>query len=77
MWLITTNDNLDALRFYQRRGFRAIAVGRDAANRAREHLKPEIPTVGSYGIRIHDEIHLELPRGEWDDVIARYSWPIA
>ena len=75
IWLITTNDNLDALRFYQRRGFRIVAVGRDAATRAREQLKPEIPVVGSYGIPIRDEIHLELPQGEWDDVIARYSWP--
>jgi RimJ/RimL family protein N-acetyltransferase len=77
IWLITTNDNLDALRFYQRRGFRITAVDHDAANRARQQLKPEIPTVGAYEIPVHDEIHLELPNGEWEDVIARYSWPAA
>ena len=26
LWLTTTNDNLDALRFYQRRGFRLVEV---------------------------------------------------
>ena len=26
VWLTTTNDNLDALRFYQRRGFRLRAI---------------------------------------------------
>src|SRR4051812_33014648 len=30
VWLITTNDNIDALRFYERRGFVLIAVHRDA-----------------------------------------------
>src|SRR6202044_2141584 len=35
LWLITTNDNLDAVRFYQRRGMRLVAVHRDAAEEAR------------------------------------------
>ena len=39
LWLITTNDNLDALRFYQRRGFRLGAVNRGAVDAARR-LKP-------------------------------------
>jgi ribosomal protein S18 acetylase RimI-like enzyme len=59
-WLTTTNDNLDAMRFYQRRGFRFCALRRGATDRAREHLKPEIPVVGSYGIRVSDELDLEL-----------------
>jgi hypothetical protein len=57
-WLITTNDNLRALRFYQRRGMRITAVDRGAVDRARA-LKPEIPLVGADGIEIHDELRLE------------------
>ena len=59
LWLITTNDNLDALRFYQRRGLRLVAVRRDAVAQARI-LKPEIPATGADGIPIVDEIELEL-----------------
>lgn len=59
LWLITSNDNLDAVRFYQRRGLRLVAVHRGAVDRARE-LKPSIPEVGEYGIPIHDELELEL-----------------
>jgi len=59
LWLITTNDNLDALRFYQRRGFELVAVHRDLREAARR-LKPSIPLVGNFGIPIRDEIELEL-----------------
>ena len=60
LWLVTTNDNLDALRFYQRRGFELVAVHRGAINESRR-LKPSIPSVGAYGIPIRDEIEMELP----------------
>lgn len=56
--LITSNDNLDALRFYQRRGYRMIAVYPNAIDEARK-LKPTIPSVGYYDIPIHDELELE------------------
>jgi trans-2,3-dihydro-3-hydroxyanthranilate isomerase len=59
VWLTTTNDNLTALGFYQRRGFSLVAVHRGAVDRART-LKPEIPVVGHKGIPIRDEIELEL-----------------
>lgn len=59
VWLITTNDNVDALRFYQRRGFALVAVHPRAVDEARK-LKPQIPLVGNYGIPIRDEIELEL-----------------
>ena len=59
LWVITTNDNVDALRFYQRRGFRVVMVHRGAVDRNRAGLKPEIPQVGAYGIPIRDEIELE------------------
>lgn len=59
VWLVTTNDNLDALRFYQKRGFRLVAVHRGAVDRARAR-KPAIPALGDHGIPVHDEIELEL-----------------
>lgn len=60
LWLITTNDNLDALRFYQRRGFRLVRVHAGAVDRSRATLKPGIPVVGEHGIPIRDELELEL-----------------
>ncbi|MCL5735023.1 MAG: HAD-IA family hydrolase [Actinobacteria bacterium] len=59
LWLITTNDNLDALRFYQRRGFEISAIHRDLRQAARR-LKPSMPEIGNYGIAIRDEIELEM-----------------
>ncbi len=58
LWLVTSNDNLEALRFWQKRGFRLVAVHSGAVDRSRE-LKPEIPRVGRQGIPIRDEIELE------------------
>ena len=58
-WLITTNDNTPALRFWQRRGFEIVALYRGAVGESRK-LKPEIPHLGSAGIPIRDEIELEL-----------------
>ena len=58
--LTTTNDNVDALRFYQRRGFRLAELRPGAVDQARQ-LKPEIPPVGDYGIPLHDEIDLTRP----------------
>jgi ribosomal protein S18 acetylase RimI-like enzyme len=58
LWLITTNDNVDALRFYQRHGFRLTALHVDAIARSRE-LKPSIPLIGHHGIPIRDELELE------------------
>lgn len=60
VWLVTTNDNLDALRFYQRRGFRLSALRPGAVDEARSVLKPQIGTVGEFGIPLHDELELEL-----------------
>jgi GNAT superfamily N-acetyltransferase len=58
--LTTTNDNVDALRFYQRRGFRLAELRPGALDRARQ-LKPEMPATGDYGIPLHDEIDLTRP----------------
>ena len=57
--LTTTNDNVDALRFYQRRGFRLAELRPGAVDRSRQE-KPQIPRVGDYGIPLHDEIDLTL-----------------
>lgn len=59
LWLITTNDNLTALRFWQKRGFSLVRLHRNAIADSRR-LKPEIPLVGEHGIPIRDEIELEI-----------------
>jgi GNAT superfamily N-acetyltransferase len=58
LWLITTNDNVDALRFYQRRGFRLAKLHAGAVDDSRARLKPEIPEIGDHGIPIRDEVEL-------------------
>jgi ribosomal protein S18 acetylase RimI-like enzyme len=61
LWVVTTNDNVDALRFYQGRGFRLAALHPGAVDVSRARLKPEIPTVGNHGIPLRDELELEQP----------------
>ena len=57
VWLITSNDNLDAMRFYQRRGYLMVGVHVGAVDDARR-IKPTIPLIGHHGIEIHDEVEL-------------------
>ncbi len=59
LFLTTTNDNADAVRFYQTRGWRLAALHRGNVDEARKH-KPEIPLLGNHGIPVRDEIELEL-----------------
>ena len=59
LWLITTNDNTDALEFYQKRGFHLKALYPNAIEESRK-LKPEIPQTGRNGIPIRDEMELEM-----------------
>ncbi len=59
LWLVTTNDNVEALRFYQRRGLSLVAVRPGAVTAARR-LKPEIPLTGLHDIPLRDEIELEM-----------------
>jgi ribosomal protein S18 acetylase RimI-like enzyme len=61
LFLITTNDNVDALRFYQRRGFRLAELRPRAVDHSRAVLKPEIPLIGNYGIPLRDELVLDKP----------------
>lgn len=55
--LVTTNDNLQALKFYQKRGFILSQIFLNAVEKARK-IKPEIPLMGNDGIPIRDEIEL-------------------
>jgi GNAT superfamily N-acetyltransferase len=59
LYLITTNDNLRALGFYQKRGFRLARLYIAAVDESRK-LKPSIPLIGLNDIPIHDEIELEI-----------------
>ena len=59
IWLITTNDNLGAMRFYQMCGFVYVAIYPNALVKSRE-LKPEIPEFGIDGIPLRDEIEMAL-----------------
>jgi ribosomal protein S18 acetylase RimI-like enzyme len=59
LFLITTNDNLNALGFYQRRGFELSKLYRGAINESRK-IKPGIPLIGENNIPLRDEIELEM-----------------
>ena len=59
LFLITTNDNLNALGFYRRRGFELVKINRGAVNESRK-LKPSIPLIGMNNIPLRDEIELEM-----------------
>ncbi len=59
VFLITTNDNLYALGFYQRRDFEMVSVHRGALNETRK-IKPAIPIIGQNHIPLRDEIELEM-----------------
>lgn len=58
VWLITTNDNTHAIRFYQRRGFEWVGFHKDAMEVSRK-LKPQIPELGDDNIPIKHEIEFE------------------
>jgi len=59
IFLTTTNDRLRAIGFYQRLGFRMMAINLGVVDEARK-TKPEIPETGERGVPIHDEIVMEL-----------------
>ena len=58
LWLVTTNDNLSAQRFYSALGFSLVAVHSGAVTQARA-LKPEIHALGEGGVPIVDELEFE------------------
>lgn len=57
--LTTTNDNLDAMRLYQRRGWRMVKIYPGAMDEARREM-PAMPLVGAYGIAMRDDVEFEL-----------------
>ena len=59
VWLITSNDNIKAIRFYQKRGFDIKAVHQNAITEARK-IKPSIPLNGLEGIPVRHEIEFEF-----------------
>ncbi|MGE5464447.1 MAG: GNAT family N-acetyltransferase [Syntrophothermus sp.] len=59
VFLITTNDNLNAMGFYQKRGFEMVRINRGAVDEARK-IKPGIPLIGMNNIPLRDEIELEI-----------------
>jgi len=59
VWLVTTNDNTRAIRFYQKRGFDLVQLHRNALEKSRQ-LKPEIPLTGQDGIPVRHELEFEF-----------------
>ena len=58
-WLVTTNDNTNAIRFYQRHGWELVALHRDAIEESRK-LKKKIPKLGNDDIPIRHELEFEF-----------------
>ena len=59
LFLITTNDNIRGIAFYQKKGFVIAKIHVDAIKNSRK-LKPQIPMVADNGIPIRDEIEFEI-----------------
>lgn len=59
-WVLTTNDNLPALRFYQRCGWDVVRLHHGAVDAWRRTVKPSIPERGLDGIPITHALELEL-----------------
>jgi ribosomal protein S18 acetylase RimI-like enzyme len=59
-WLVTTNDNLEALALYQKAGYRLVELRPGTVDDLRRRFKPSIPEVASNGIPIRDELELRL-----------------
>lgn len=59
VWLITTNDNTYAIRYYQKRGFNLSNIYLNAVNESRK-IKPQIPLYGIDNIPILHEIEFEM-----------------
>ena len=62
LWLITTNDNARAFRFYQLWGMDLCAFHRHGARCSRE-VKPSLPEWGVDGIPLDHELEFELLLG--------------
>lgn len=56
--IVTTNDNLRAIAFYVRRGYRTIRIALNDMDRVRK-LKPNVPQLGNDNIPLRDMFELE------------------
>jgi 2-oxo-4-hydroxy-4-carboxy--5-ureidoimidazoline (OHCU) decarboxylase/GNAT superfamily N-acetyltransferase len=75
LWLVTTNDNLDAIHFYLRRGLHVAHVYSGAVDGDRA-LKPQIPRSNpATGLPIRDLVELEIGAGELDAPLPRVGFP--
>jgi ribosomal protein S18 acetylase RimI-like enzyme len=61
LWLITTDDNLGAIAFYEASGFELVARHEGAVAELRRTLKPDIPLTGEGGRPICDELEYRRP----------------
>jgi Acetyltransferases len=59
LWLITTNDDINAIRFYQLKGFDLAAAHINAMDNSRK-LKPSIPLIGMDNIPLKHELEFEI-----------------
>lgn len=59
VWLITTNDNIHAIRYYQKFGFELKTVHINALDESRKQ-KPSIPLLGNEGIPLKHELEFEV-----------------
>jgi ribosomal protein S18 acetylase RimI-like enzyme len=59
IWLVTTNDNTRAIRFYQQWGMDLVALHADGVTESRR-VKPSIPITGDHGIPVRHELEFEL-----------------
>lgn len=57
--LISTNDNINAIRFYQKRGFDMVRIYYNSLEIARK-IKPSIPMMGEFNIPLKHEIEFEM-----------------
>ena len=57
--LISTNDNINAIRFYQKRGFDMVRIYYNSLEIARK-IKPSIPMIGEFNIPLKHEIEFEI-----------------
>ncbi len=55
VWLVLANDHLDAMRLFQRHGFRMAELRAGSLDRA-PGPEPSVPAVGDFGIERHDEL---------------------
>jgi len=57
--LVTTNDNLNGIGFWQKRGFKFVKVYPCSMEYVRK-IKPAVPLIGENGIPLRDELELEM-----------------